>query len=509
MKTTFFVAVLMTSAGVYAANTEEHGHSHPAPEKLGTVHFETTCSQPVRAAFDRAVALLHSFAYDAAAEQFREIAIKDKTCAIAHWGIAMTVYHPLWSPPSAADLKLGREEVQRAHEIGARSERGRAFIDAAAAFFSDTDPAHHLARAKAYETAMAAVARQLAKDDEAQIFYSLALLATAPPTDRTHANQKKAAAILEPMYERLPDHPGVPHYLIHAYDSQELAPKGITAARAYAKIAPSAPHALHMPSHIFTRLGLWDDSIASNQAARNAARAQRDVGEELHAMDYLTYAFLQRGRTEDARRILDELHAKGALLARDFKVGYAATAMPVRFAIEREQWGDALALEPLPDTAPHVSALVYWAHALGHARTGQADLSSADVVQVEACEARSKASGDTYWSTQIEVLAKEARAWAAYAAHRSDEAVALLRAAADTEDSLEKLPVTPGPIVPAREQLGQLLLALNKPREALQELTRALKDAPGRRAGLEAAARAAEASGNSSAAAAFRKQLGA
>jgi tetratricopeptide (TPR) repeat protein len=506
MRTTVFVAMLVASAG---ASADEHAHSHPAPEKLGTVHFETTCAAPVRAQFDRAVALLHSFAYEVAAAQFREVATKDKTCAMAHWGIAMTVYHQLWSPPSAADLKLGREEIQLAQQIGAHSERERALIDAAAAFFSDTDPAHHPARAKAYEAAMAPIAQRFPKDDEAQLFYALALLATAPPTDRTHANQKKAASILEPMYKRLPDHPGVPHYLIHAYDSQELAPKGITAARAYAKIAPSAPHALHMPSHIFTRLGLWDDSIESNQAARSAARAQGDVGEELHAMDYLTYAFLQRGRTEDARHILDELHAKGSLLGQDFKVGYAATAMPVRFVIEREQWSDALALEPLPGTAPHVSALVYWAHALAHARSGHADQSSADVAEIEACEARSKASGDTYWSAQIGVLAKEARAWASYAAGRSDEAVALLRAAADTEDSLEKLPVTPGPVVPAREQLGQLLLALNKPREALQELTQALKDAPGRRAGLEAAARAADVSGDRGAAAAFRKQLGA
>ncbi|HTU60825.1 MAG TPA: hypothetical protein VMF89_20375, partial [Polyangiales bacterium] len=303
----------------------------------------------------------------------------------------------------------------------------------------------------------------------------------------------KAAAILEPMYQRLPDHPGVPHYLIHAYDSQELASRGLVAARAYAKIAPSAPHALHMPSHIFTRLGLWDDSIASNEAARRVARAQGDVGEELHAMDYLTYAFLQRNRIEDARHVLDDLQAMGSLQGRDFKVGYAATAMPVRFAIEREQWNDALALEPLPDAAPHVSALVYWAHALAHAHLGQGDLALADVASIDDCEARSKASGDAYWSTQISVLGKEARAWAAYTAHRPDEAVALLRAAADTEDSLEKLPVTPGPIVPAREQLGQVLLALGKPREALQALTEALKDAPGRRAGLQASARAAAA----------------
>src|SRR5581483_2477835 len=297
---------------------------------------------------------------------------------------------------------------------------------------------------------------------------------------------------LEPIYRRLPDHPGVAHYLIHSYDSSELAERGLAAARAYAKIAPAAPHALHMPSHIFTRLGLWEDSIQSNEAARRAARDQGDVGEELHAMDYLTYAYLQRGRDSDAERIVDELRAKGPLLANDFKIGYAATAMPVRLAIEREHWSDALTLQPLPGSAPHVAALVYWARAVAHARSGHPDQATADVRQIQSCESQSRANGDAYWSAQIAVLLKEARAWNVNAAGHPDEAIALLREAADAEDALEKLPVTPGPIVPAREQLGQLLFDLHRPDEALRELTQALKDSPGRAAALRTAARASQ-----------------
>jgi hypothetical protein len=354
---------------------------------------------------------------------------------------------------------------------------------------------------------MESVAQHFQHDDETQIFFALALIGTASPTDRSHANQKRAAAILEPIYHRQPDHPGAAHYLIHAYDSTELAQRGLPAARAYAKIAPAAPHALHMPSHIFTRLGLWDDSIESNEAARRAAREQGDIGEELHAMDYLTYAYLQRGRAADAERVVEQLHAMGSLLAKDFKVGYAATAMPVRLAIERERWSDALALEPLPDSAPHVAAIAHWARALAHAHTERPDLASADITQLDACEAQSRALGDAYWAAQIGVLSKEAKAWSASASGRPGDAVALLRAAADAEDALEKLPVTPGPIVPAREQLGRLLLDLHRPNDALEALTQALKDAPRRRAALEAAAHAAEDVGDRAKAESFRRLL--
>ena len=482
-------ALLLTQVAA-GAPPGEPAHDHPPPEKLGTVHFETSCAAAVQEQFDHAVALLHSFAYGLAAKEFTATAAGDPRCAIAHWGVAMTEFHQLWSPPGADELKIGQEQLLAARSQGAATRRERELIAAASVYFSDTDPAHHQARAKKYTLAMESVAQQFPHDDETQVFYALALIATAPPTDRSHANQKRAAAILEPLYLRQPDHPGVAHYLIHAYDSSELASRGLAAARAYAKIAPAAPHALHMPSHIFTRLGLWDDSIESNEAARRAAHEQGDLGEELHAMDYLTYAYLQRGRDAEAGRVVAQLRGMGSLAGSDFKVGYAATAMPVRVAIERERWSDALAVEALPGSAPHVSAIVHWAHALAHAHSGQSDLAGTDIAQIDACEADSRAHGDAYWAAQIGVLSGEARAWRANAGGHSDAALSLLRAAADTEDRLEKLPVTPGPIVPAREQLGQLLLEMHQPIEALQELTRALKDAPGRRAALQAAARA-------------------
>ncbi len=502
--------LLALSLGTVVAFAEppEPVHSHPVPEKLGTVHFETSCAPAAQAPFDHALALLHSFSYDAAEREFRDIAARDPTCAMAHWGVALSLYHQLWTPPpGAAALQAGHDELQAARAIGARTERERLFIDAAAAYFADAVPANHPTRAAAYEAAMATLAARYPQDDEAQIFYALALLATASPTDRSHAHQKQAASLLEPIYRRQPEHPGAAHYLIHAYDSTELAERGLPAARAYATIAPSAPHALHMPSHIFTRLGLWDDSIASNEAARRAAREQHDVGEELHAMDYLTYAFLQRGRVADAEQVVRQLKALGDGLPSDFKVGYAATAMPVRLAVERERWADAAALAPLPGTAPHVAALAHWARALGHAHLGQPELAGADIAAIEAYESRTRAAGNAYWASQVGVLAREARAWTANAAGHPQEALALLREAADAEDALEKLPVTPGPIIPAREQLGRLLLALQRPGEALTELKRALADAPNRRAALEAAASAADGVGDRAAAAAFRQRL--
>ena len=454
------------------------------------------------------MALLHSFAYDAATEGFQAVVARDPGCAIAHWGVAMSLYHELWSPPGVEELRLGGEELRLARDLGSGTERERMLIAAASAYFADAEPAHHATRAEAYVEAMEAVARRFPADDEMQVLYALALIATAPPSDRMHARQKRAAAILEPIYAREPDHPGVAHYLIHAYDSAELAPQGVMAARAYARIAPSAPHALHMPSHIFTRLGLWDDVIASNEAARRAAREQGDVGEELHAMDYLVYGYLQRGREADAERIAGELRVMGRLPSTDFKVTYAATAIPVRLAVERQQWSAAAAIAPLADAPAQVAAVAYWARALGQARQGRAADATGEISQLDACEARARAAGTGYWATQIRILADEARAWSAIAVQRPDEALERLRVAADAEDALEKLPVTPGPVVPAREQLGEMLLTLGRPREALVELTRSLRDAPRRRAGLALAIRAAEAAGDGPAAESLRRSLG-
>ncbi len=302
--------------------------------------------------------------------------------------------------------------------------------------------------------------------------------------DRTHARQKQAADILEPIWKRLPDHPGMPHYLIHAYDSAELAQRGLPAARAYAKIAPSAPHALHMPSHIFTRLGLWEDSIASNIAARDAARAQGDVGETLHAMDYLTYGYLQRGRTADAARVVSELKSMNGLSGASFKIGYAGNAMPVRLAIETQDWKTAAQLVPMADSAPHVAAIVWWARALGKLRAPTPVSADADIAELSACREALRAANDSYWTTQVDALLKSAEAWRLAVAGKNDAAISIMTAAADEEDGLEKLPLTPGPVVPAREQLGTLMLKLGKPQDALNAFNAALALAPGRRGAL-------------------------
>ena len=459
----------MALALATAAGAQEDHHNHPAPERLGVVDFATSCAPAVDAAFDRAVALLHSFAYDAADQGFADVAARDPGCAMAHWGRAMTHYHQIWDPPAAgAELAAGAAEVGKAAAMAAGTPRERALIVALGLYFADADRTAPAVRALRYSDAMADVARQYARDDEVWAFYALSLVATASPADRSHERQKRAADILEPIWKRQPQHPGVPHYLIHAYDSAELAERGLPAARAYAQIAPAAPHALHMPSHIFTRLGLWDDSIASNLAARAAARAQGDTGEELHAMDYLTYAHLQRGRTADAAQVVASLKDMGPLAAGGFKIGYAGNAMPVRLAVETKDWAAAAQLKPLPGSAPQVAAIVWWARARGLLRAatpGPTRRRHRPTPGVAADALR--AANDTYWAAQVDALMNSAEGWHAAAAGDSAHAVKDLTAAADEEDALEKLPVTPGPIVPAREQLGELLLQLNRPKDAL------------------------------------------
>jgi hypothetical protein len=496
--------LLLALAGAASAQEE---HSHPPPEILGSVTFATTCAPGVQPRFERALALLHSFAYTAAEQAFREVTAADPTCAIAHWGIAMSMYHQLWEVPGPQELGKGSAELALAQKLDHGSARERAFIDAAAAYYRNAGQSPHAARARAYEQAMSDVAAKFPDDVEAQIFHALALIATASPSDRTHTNQKRAADILEPLYVRYPQHPGLAHYLIHAYDSAELAQRGLAAARAYAKIAPSAPHALHMPSHVFTRLGYWDDSVASNLAARAAAHATDDVGEELHAMDYLTYAYLQLGRDADAKRIVDDVGAMHGLAATKFKIGYAANAMPVRFAIERRQWAQAAALDPLPDSEPQVAAIVYWARAVGASRGGHPVDTETDIAKIDLSVDRLKAAGNAYWATQTEVLAESARAWQLLANAQVDQAISHLRAAADKEDATEKLPLTPGPIVPAREQLGDMLLKLDRPADAAREFEIVLRAAPGRRGALMGAAQAAERSGDAEAAKRFRAKV--
>ena len=471
----------------------QEGHKHPVPEKLGTVSFPTSCSRETQWAFNRAVALLHSFAYKAAGEEFLSVAGQDPHCAIAHWGIAMTQFHQLWEPRlTPAGISVGQREIEQAEALKTTPEPERGFIHALSLVYNDAATVPYSTRASNYEAAMRELAEANRKNVEAQVFYALALISNAPPSDREHRKQKQAAELLEPLYREFPNHPGIPHYLIHAYDNQELAPRGLAAARAYANIAPSAPHALHMPSHIFTRLGLWDDSIASNLAARSAAQQQGDRGEELHAMDYFVYACLQSGRDAEALRMIDQLKAMPDLDMGDFKIGYAATAMPIRYIVERQQWSDAEKITPPPDSVlPQVGAIAVWARGLGFARDGEVQKADEESRTLRQIEGRLRASGDSYWATQVEVLEHEVAAWSAQAAHRPDDAAAILSSAADEEDAIEKLPVTPGPIVPAREQLGELLLEQGNPVSAARAFETALVNAPGRRGALQGAARAA------------------
>jgi tetratricopeptide (TPR) repeat protein len=490
--------VSLTLLLIVPLSSAQETHDHGTPEKLGKVSFPTSCAPAVQQQFNRGVALLHSFAYSAAEKTFETIAQQDPHCAMAHWGAAMSYFRQLWEPQILpATTSLGQKHIQLAEKIGARTERERQFIQALALIYRDADTVPYNTRASNYEHAMSALAQSYSSDVEAQVFYALAILANESPTDKTHAKQKQALAILEPLDRAYPDHPGIPHYLIHACDNAELASTGLPAARAYSLIAPSAPHALHMPSHIFTQLGLWDDSIASNLASQAAAHHQGNTREELHAMDYLVYAYLQTGRDQQAYQVLRQLKDMPKPSAGDFAVSYAFTTMPVRYAVERHRWAEAAVIVPSDGAPPQVVAIAIWSRGLGLTHTGHASEAAVEIDKLSQLEAQLRATDNDYWATQVEILKREVMAWSTQANNKPEEAATLMRAAADQEDAIEKLPVTPGPIIPAREQLGYLLLEQNHPAAALKEFQTALINAPGRRAALQGASKASALSAQS------------
>ncbi|HET8644038.1 MAG TPA: hypothetical protein VFO85_01040, partial [Vicinamibacteria bacterium] len=369
-------AALLAGALPAAADEKGHQHAHARPEKLGTITFPTSCAATSQAPFTRAVALLHSFWYDEAEKAFTAIAAADPSCAMAHWGVAMSLYHPIWAPPTPAELERGRAAAARAAALPAASERESAYVAAINAFFADAATRDHAARAQAYEKAMEQLHQRFPDDREGGIFYALALLGTAPPRDKTYANQKTAAGILNRVLPLQPDHPGVAHYLIHSFDYPQLAELALPAARSYAKIAESSPHALHMPSHIFVRLGMWDDSIRSNQESAAAARAHIEKTQpgafsfdELHALDYLAYAFLQQGRDAKAREATGRVRSASRLDNANFAAAYALAAAPARYALERGRWSEAAALEVAPasfpwDKFPFAEAIIHFARAV-------------------------------------------------------------------------------------------------------------------------------------------------
>ncbi len=489
----------------------------------GVVRLEITCRPEVRRDFQTAVALLHSFFYEEARVRFEEIAERDPGCAMAWWGVAMTWYHPLWAAPTPVDMGRGADAVEKARTIGGGSELERGLIDAIDAYFSaeeqpaETAPAAeskaaamschgprtHGARAGAFRKALEAMHERYPKNLEVAVFYSLSLLATAPPTDQTYGNQLLATAILEPLFEKNPKHPGIPHYLIHAYDYPALAARGLPAARQYGGVAPWVPHALHMPSHIYTRLGMWADSIEANLASADAARkyTARVAGgaawyDELHALDYLVFAYLQTAQDRKAGEVLEYVRGLREFHQPNFAAAYAIGAIPARYALERHHWKDAAALtvmhskliEPFPFAVAHVE----FARAVGAARSGRVDAARRGLVRL--AELRDALEGPQFewWIDQIEIQRLAVSGWIARAQGEDGEALRLLREAVALEARAGTHPVTPGQILPANEQLGDLLLELGRPAEALPAFEESLEAFPNRFDGHYGAARAAE-----------------
>lgn len=472
-----------------------------AQEKLGQVHFPVSCSAAAQQEFNRAVALLHSFWFDASAKAFAAVTQTDPGCTMGYWGEAMAILfapNPFAGTPTAKGLQDGCPAVERAKAAAPKTQRERDYIGAVESLCQDRDKTDQRTRVMAYGQTMERLSRTHPEDREAAIFYALALNITASPADKSYANQLKAAEILEKVFAEQPNHPGVAHYLIHSYDYPPIAGRGLPAARRYAGIAPSAPHALHMPSHIFTRRGYWQESIESNRASATAARNHFD---QLHAMDYLAYASLQMAQDLAAKRVLDEAIAIPKINVENLVPGYALAAIPARYTLERSRWADAASLSlPASDFPwtrfPQAEAVLIFARALGAARNGNAADARKDMARLEVLRDALEAAKQGYWAEQVEIQRQVAGAWVARAEGRDQEALRLMRAAADREDATEKHPVTPGPIAPARELLGEMLLELGDPAQALKEFETSHRVEPNRFKGLYGAARAAELSGD-------------
>jgi tetratricopeptide (TPR) repeat protein len=463
-----------------------------ADQQLGNVHFATTCNETAQRRFDRAMRYQHSFWYRAAKEIFEETAKADPDCAIAYWGIALSLLNNPHSPVPAPNLPLGLAAIRKAQALGAKSQRERDYIDALALMYVDYDKLAHGPRIRAYLKAIEAVAAKYPEDDEAQIAYAITLNTSASPADKTYAQQLKGAALLEPISKRLPQHPGVTHYLIHLYDYPETAAKGLDAANRYARIAPDAPHAQHMPSHIYTRVGYWKESIASNAASVKAAKGDKEYGDQMHGADYMVYAYLQLGRDKEARAVIDEMAAVTGYGPAAFGAFFARAASPARYAVERGDWSSAAQLTVTPSQFPHVVAITHFARALGAARSGKPDAARADVAALAVLRDKLREAKDAYWAQQVDIQWQVANAWALNAEGKHDEALKALSSAADAEDKTEKAPVTPGPLAPARELYGQMLLERGMPEQALAAFEATKAKEPNRFHGYAGAAQAAE-----------------
>jgi tetratricopeptide (TPR) repeat protein len=460
-------------------------------QRLGTVHFATSCNETAQRRFDRGMRYQHSFWYQASKEIFEDVLKADPGCAIAYWGIALSLLYNPHAPPPAANLPLGLAALQQGQAVDARTERERDYITALTVFYTDYNKISHAQRVQAYLKAMEALAQKYPDDDEAQIFYAITLNVAASPNDKTYANQLKGAAILEPIFRRQPRHPGVAHYLIHLYDTPALAQRGLDAARRYAVIAPAAPHALHMPSHIFTRVGAWNESISSNIASARAAKDGKDFGEQMHAMDYLVYAYLQTAQDEKARAVVSDMIAIPDIQPERFVGPYALAVSPARYALERGDWKGAAELQVRPSKFAYADAMTYFARALGATRSGNPAAAQADIEKLGELREKLRAAKDIYWTEQVDIQWQVASAWALYVEGKHDQALQAMRAAADAEDRTEKHPVTPGVPIPARELYGSMLFDRGMSKEALAAFGATLAKEPNRLGALVGAAKAA------------------
>ena len=515
--TTAIHAIALATIAAAPAAAQDHHAAHAA-EKLGTVHFPTSCAPAVALRMDRAVALLHSFEFGASLQAFGEVIGADSTCAMAYWGRALS----RWNIPMAAgnrdtvQLAEGRRFAEDAARLAGRaSERERGYITAVGRLYRDYEHVDQSTRVADYERAMADLVASQPADTEAKIFHAIALVATADPTDKSYAKERRAGALLESLWVKQPDHPGLAHYIIHTYDIPALAPLAAAAARRYAEIAPTAAHAQHMPSHTFTRLGHWNESVRANLQSSDAAMRDSALGEALHASDYMEYAYLQMRRDDEARAIRDRVPALAARYDPTVVRGaappsaafFAIAAIPARYALERRDWADAAALTPKASAFPHTEAMTYFARALGDAHLGRLELARESVDSLAAIATRLAASNEPYWAEQVQIQRLGAEAWLDLAAGRQADALARMTEAAKREDATEKNAVTPGPLAPARELLGDMLMELHRPTGALAAYRATLAKEPNRFRALDGAHRAATAGGDSRAAADYAAQL--
>ncbi|MGB0105425.1 MAG: hypothetical protein WBP51_14570, partial [Candidatus Sulfotelmatobacter sp.] len=477
------LALIVFAETAIATDNENEGHHHEdlTTAQLGTVTFPVSCDPAVQKPFERGVALLHSFWYEEAEKEFVQISARAPNCAMAHWGVAMSLWHQLWNEPDKKAIEHGLEEAHLAKTTdGPTTPREQAYIAAISAFYSDSKKLDHDARAKAYSDAMKKVYETYPDDHEAAVFYALSLLASEPHDDPTFANRKQAAAILEKLFATEPDHPGVAHYLIHTYDKPQLAQLGLPAARRYAQIAPAAPHALHMPSHIFARVGLWQDDINSNLASiaasrKTAAMGMGGEGHQFHAMDFLFYAYMQSGRDADARALIEEIRAmpnkKDDMYGTGFDPHAAALAhLTALYPIEMHDWQTAAALPPAEVAGTAEDSVIYWARAIGSAHLRKPDDVRKDLAAIESIH-KKLAAEKSEFAGAVEDDRKEVEAWLAFAEGKDDDAVEAMRPIADKEDSLGEEPEG----IPAREMIADMLLEAKRPQQALSEYQTDLK----------------------------------